>query len=137
MQSDEALPISIKGIVGPPGAVVLLRNERAEWELPGGRLELTDPNPEACLRREIHEELEIEVSAGSPVHAWRYEPVPGRMVFLVAYRCESVGPWPTALTHSSEHVDVCVMPIEQALQHPELPLGYRNALRRFAVGASG
>jgi hypothetical protein len=32
-------PVSIKGVVFIDGRVVLLQNERDEWELPGGRLE--------------------------------------------------------------------------------------------------
>lgn len=32
-------PVSIKGVVLHEGAVLLLKNERDEWELPGGKLE--------------------------------------------------------------------------------------------------
>ncbi|GGM43483.1 hypothetical protein GCM10012275_13070 [Longimycelium tulufanense] len=34
-----AFPISIKGVVVRDGKVLLLKNEREEWELPGGRIE--------------------------------------------------------------------------------------------------
>lgn len=33
-------PVSVKGVVVRDGRVLLLRNERDEWELPGGKLEL-------------------------------------------------------------------------------------------------
>lgn len=34
-------PVSIKGVLqSPEGLVVLMLNERDEWELPGGRIEL-------------------------------------------------------------------------------------------------
>lgn len=33
------LPISVKGIVFQDGKVWLRRNERSEWELPGGKLD--------------------------------------------------------------------------------------------------
>jgi 8-oxo-dGTP pyrophosphatase MutT (NUDIX family) len=36
-------PVSVKGVLFQRGTVVLLENERAEWELPGGRLERGDP----------------------------------------------------------------------------------------------
>lgn len=32
-------PVSIKGVVVRDGRVLLLKNERDEWELPGGRIE--------------------------------------------------------------------------------------------------
>ena len=43
--------------------MVLLRNARQEWELPGGKIEPNEA-PEDCLVREINEELWIAVHAG-------------------------------------------------------------------------
>lgn len=33
-------PVSVKGVIYHNGKVVLLKNERDEWELSGGKLEL-------------------------------------------------------------------------------------------------
>jgi 8-oxo-dGTP pyrophosphatase MutT (NUDIX family) len=49
-------PVSVKGVVEIDGRVPLLRNERSEWELPGGRLELGE-DLEATAEREVLEEL--------------------------------------------------------------------------------
>ena len=46
-------PVSVKGVVMRDAQVVLLHNERHEWELPGGKLE-PDESPEQCVVREIH-----------------------------------------------------------------------------------
>jgi 8-oxo-dGTP pyrophosphatase MutT (NUDIX family) len=81
-------PVSIKGVaVDAHGQVLLLRNERQEWELPGGRLETGDPaagtrgddSPEQALEREILEETGWEVKAGPLIAGgtWIYEPIPG------------------------------------------------------------
>jgi 8-oxo-dGTP pyrophosphatase MutT (NUDIX family) len=51
-------PVSAKGIVVRDGAVVLLRNRRDEWELPGGKLEIGE-SPERCVAREIDQELGV------------------------------------------------------------------------------
>jgi ADP-ribose pyrophosphatase YjhB (NUDIX family) len=48
-------PVSVKGVVVRDGRVLLLRNDRAEWELPGGRLEPGETPPQ-CVVREIAEE---------------------------------------------------------------------------------
>ena len=33
-----AFPVSVKGVAVQNGRVLLLENERGEWELPGGKL---------------------------------------------------------------------------------------------------
>ena len=53
-------PVSVKGVLFVGGDIVLLKNERDEWELPGGRLEAGE-EPGLCLVREISEELGIDV----------------------------------------------------------------------------
>jgi ADP-ribose pyrophosphatase YjhB (NUDIX family) len=47
-----AFPVSVKGVVVRDSRVLLLKNEREEWELPGGKLELGE-EPAACVAREI------------------------------------------------------------------------------------
>ena len=44
------LPVSVKGVLVHRGRVLVLRNDRGEWELPGGRLD-DGETPEEALRR--------------------------------------------------------------------------------------
>lgn len=69
--------MSVKGVVLIDGGVVLARNERDEWELPGGRIHPEDASSQATLRQECAEELGIEVSVGDLIDEWVYEPLPG------------------------------------------------------------
>ncbi|MGI9048751.1 MAG: NUDIX domain-containing protein [Rubrobacteraceae bacterium] len=71
--------------------VVLLRNERGEWELPGGKLE-PDESPEECVAREILEELNLRVEVGPLLNAWLYEVLEGVRVFVVTYGCHVESP---------------------------------------------
>ena len=74
--------VSIKGVlVAPDGRIVLLQNERDEWERPGGRIELGE-SPAQCLAREIQEELRLEVEVGRPLGTYLFEVTPGRDVFI-------------------------------------------------------
>ncbi len=58
-----AFPVSVKGVVVRDSRVLLLKNEREEWELPGGKLELGE-EPAACVAREITEETGLHVTTG-------------------------------------------------------------------------
>ena len=57
------------------GKVVLLRNGREEWELPGGRLE-TGETPQECAEREIMEESNPKVGVGPLLDACAFEVFP-------------------------------------------------------------
>ena len=79
--------VSIKGVFATPaGEVVLLMNERDEWELPGGRLEIGE-SPRECVEREIREELDVTVTAGELLDSYLFEVVPGKHVFIETYAC--------------------------------------------------
>ena len=59
-----ACPVSVKGVLIHDGCVLLLLNERGEWDLPGGR---PDPGEDhrAALKREVGEETGLEVEVGT------------------------------------------------------------------------
>ncbi|MEO3749957.1 NUDIX domain-containing protein [Streptomyces sp. B6B3] len=85
------LPVSVKGIVFEEGEVWLRRNERQEWELPGGKL---DPGeqPVETVERELKEEMGMVVRPIAPVHAYRHT-IPGSAdeengVLVISYLCE-------------------------------------------------
>ena len=54
------VPVSVKGLVIEDGKVWLRKNERGEWELPGGKLEIGE-QPEQTVLREMEEELGYQV----------------------------------------------------------------------------
>ncbi len=69
------------------GRIPLLKNERNEWELPGGKLELGE-SPESTALREVQEELGLEAELLTDVDiidSWVYEIFPHRHVFVVSY----------------------------------------------------
>lgn len=83
---SQRFPVSVKGVVLLDDRVLLLRNEREEWELPGGKLEIGE-RPEACVVREIAEESAIEAECGPLLDVWVYEVIPDCHALIVTYGC--------------------------------------------------
>src|SRR2546423_13796086 len=79
-------PVSVKGVIIRDGQVILLRNERDEWELRGGKLELSE-SPDQCLAREIAEELRLTIDPEKILDSWTYTIVPGVHVLVITYGC--------------------------------------------------
>jgi 8-oxo-dGTP pyrophosphatase MutT (NUDIX family) len=84
--SPPRFPVSVKGVVAVDGKFCLLKNERAEWELPGGRLEAGEDPIAACLR-EIDEELGIEARVTRILDSWLYDIKGAGEVLIVTYAC--------------------------------------------------
>jgi len=127
---DPRWPVSVKGVLGWHRRYVVLRNERGEWELPGGRPDDADPDPATTLRREIREELGIDVTVGPIVDSWFYN-IGGNRVIVITYRCH--GPRPPKLTHSHEHSEVAVLGLDE-LRSSSMPDGYLNSLQMVDQG---
>jgi 8-oxo-dGTP pyrophosphatase MutT (NUDIX family) len=66
------VPISAKGIVFEGNFVWLRKNERNEWELPGGKIDQGE-QPTETVVRELREELGFEVEVVKAIHAWIYK----------------------------------------------------------------
>jgi 8-oxo-dGTP pyrophosphatase MutT (NUDIX family) len=79
-------PVSVKGVAVQAGKVLLLENERLEWELPGGKLELGE-DPVECVAREIGEEAGWDVTVGLILDCWQYHISEGSDVVIVTYGC--------------------------------------------------
>jgi 8-oxo-dGTP pyrophosphatase MutT (NUDIX family) len=118
-------PVSVKGVLVTSGdKVVLVLNDRGEWELPGGRIELGE-SPEGCLAREIEEELGVTATVGEPIDSYLFEVVPGRHVFIVTYSCSTEGAFLPRLSH--EHNQVGTFSIDDLPAN--MPPGYLRSIQ--------
>jgi ADP-ribose pyrophosphatase YjhB (NUDIX family) len=127
-QSDyvpRTFPVSIKGVVVRDGKVLLLKNERNEWELPGGRIELNE-TPEECVAREITEETQWKVTTGPILDTWMYYiDVAEKHVFIVTYGCHANGDADPVLSH--EHKEIGLF-AEHEVPTLTMPEGYKHSI---------
>ena len=120
-------PISIKGVLLLGNRVLLVKNPRDEWELPGGRAEEGENHAEV-LAREFAEELSIDVRLSAPIDSYLLEVIPGRDVFIVTYGCTLAGTFRPMISH--EHTEYCLWPVTR-LCELNLPVGYRRSIEAW------
>ncbi|MFF3127094.1 NUDIX domain-containing protein [Streptomyces sp. NPDC057908] len=128
-------PVSVKAVaMDHKSRVLLLRNERQEWELPGGRLEIGPPSgsnpadhsPEEAVERELREESGWDVKAGDLLDTWIYEPLPGRRVLIVTYDCTVLTPdTPPVVSHEHSRADLFA---EHEVPGLTMPDGYKRSI---------
>ena len=126
---DDGIATSIKGVLLVDGGVVLVRNPRGEWELPGGRAEPGE-TPEAALVREFEEELAVRVDVQAPIDSYVFEVVPNRNVRIVTYGCTLVSTFAPRI--SDEHSAYRTCPAGDLSTLP-LPAGYRQSIETWCA----
>lgn len=105
--------------------MLLLKNERDEWELPGGRIEIGE-SAEECVAREIAEETQWKVTTGPILDTWMYYiNAVERHVFIVTYGCHPESDTDPVL--SVEHREVGLFDASE-IAHLRMPDGYRRSI---------
>lgn len=125
-RARSAYPVSVKGVVvDSSDRVLLLRNDRDEWELPGGRIEVGE-TPEQCVAREIVEESRWKVRVGPILDSWMYSiDVAGKHVFIVTYGCYPESDEEPVL--SAEHREIGLFRTSD-IARLVIPDGYRRSI---------
>jgi 8-oxo-dGTP pyrophosphatase MutT (NUDIX family) len=120
--------VSVKGVVIRGGKVILVRNERDEWELPGGKLELSE-SPKECLAREISEELQLVVEPQGILDTWIYTIASGVHVLVLTYGCSESSPSEAVL--SDEHKELRWFALAE-VDGLRMPNGYKKSIRTWS-----
>lgn len=119
--------VSVKGVLIHDAQTVLLKNERNEWELPGGKLDLGE-SPEECVVREIREELALDAQVSSLLDTWVYRIREDRIVLIITFGMR-VNTF-EGCQYSNEHKEARVFPVHEV---PELnmPSGYKTSIAAY------
>ncbi len=128
--SDVRWVVSVKGVVYDQGRVLLAKNDRDEWELPGGQLERGE-TPHACVEREVLEETGLTVRAGPLIDAYVFEVVPSKDVLILAYGC-TLTCRAEDIRRSQEHTDLRFFSTAELPTIP-LPERYRAVIGKWPV----
>ena len=115
------------------GTVVLLKNRRDEYELPGGKLELGEA-PESCVAREIEEELGLAVEVVRPLDAWVYTIAADTHVLVVTYGCVERTSRTAVL--SDEHTELAWIALAE-VEGLRMPDGYKRSIARWVRAGGG
>jgi 8-oxo-dGTP pyrophosphatase MutT (NUDIX family) len=114
--------------------VLLLRNDRNEWELPGGRPEAGE-TPEECLSREILEETGLVVEVGSNIHNGVLTILPPHVpratdVLITACGCclKSPNTAKMSIALSDEHKAAAWIGLEDLVAMSDVPDIYKAAV---------
>ncbi|HEY3690473.1 MAG TPA: NUDIX hydrolase [Pseudonocardiaceae bacterium] len=123
--TKSAYPVSIKGALVRDGRVLLVRNERDEWELPGGRIE-DNETPEHTVTREISEEAGLPVTVAEILDSWMYHiTVADKDVFIVTYGCTTDSTAGAVVSH--EHNRIAEF-VEHKIAALPMPEGYKRSI---------
>ena len=100
-----------------------------KWEFPGGKIE-NDETPEQCLKRELKEEFDIDVSVGEYLGSsiYHYDHI---SIELLAYRTF----WKGGNIRLKDHDDFAWVSLEQLGEYDFAPadIPFVNKLRRGEI----
>ena len=121
-------PVTVKAVcLTEDGRVLLCRNHRGEWELPGGRPDRGELFQD-CAIREVREETGLDITVDRLIGVQPLEITPGAWLDVVAYDCVlPADADQMTLNASGEHTQVAFLQ-PSTLPATELPHVYRDLI---------
>ncbi len=121
-----------KAIILRDGRVLLELDKKGVWQLPGGRLN-SGETPEIGLKREIHEELNLDIEPESIIHTFVFVSTSGDAHYVVMYICRVLSSLENLKVDPNEVRNIRWIQ-ETDLDGLNMRDGYKIALRKFFKG---
>jgi len=121
--------VSAKAVIFQDGKVTLAKNSRGEWDLPGGKLK-DGESIEAALRRELQEELSVELESHALLSAAMHHFYDD--ILVLVYGCTVTGIKTAAI--STEHSEIRGFLLDE-LPAGAIPSPYLQPIRSWCKRA--
>ena len=120
---SDKFPISIKAIIIDDNKVLCLKNERNEWDFPGGKINFKE-DIEGCLKREVKEETNLDIKNLKILKPFnlKFNDVP---VFVIVYSAEIS--CDSSIVVSYEHSEYNFFS-KSEIKNLNIPQSYKNLI---------
>lgn len=122
--------ISVKAFFEKEGKVLLVKDPKDVWELPGGRIEFNE-SPYQALARELKEELGFEqVKLGDSIHIWSFSSTHQEIetqYIIIVYECFTET---SAIRENDEYKAYGWVPINEVF-NLNMRDGYKDTIRKY------
>lgn len=124
--------VGLKAFIEKDGKLLVLKEDKGKWELPGGRIEKNELNKslDKILLRETEEELgeDFQLTVDGIFRTWIRKPDDTDFyLFLVGFKCEYIE---GEITLSSEHEDFRWIDKEE-IEQLEFVNTYQEAVEQY------
>lgn len=96
MKPDELFYISQKALILKDGEVLVLNDPIEGLDYPGGKIQEGETDLAESLKREVREEVNLEVNVGEPFYSYVFtksfegQEHSGKSVLVIVYKCDYI-----------------------------------------------
>lgn len=123
-----------KAIIEHDGKVLIVQDDKGKWQLPGGRLNEGE-EPRAGLRREIKEELDVDVEPAGIFDTFIFTSASGQYHFVMVYICRLISKVENIKQMNAETTDLkwisSMAELENLQENTVMWEEYKEVLQKF------